>query len=181
MSNVSIRMLGVRLAVFDEFIASCGGEKALHGKTTSEVNERYIMPQVAKVKTSYCDFLMTRNHWGVDIATVYISHSWESLFLDLVEAMKCYFSENPDVVVWIDMFSSNQFIRNNSQQDSDWVQWNITFKSAIEEFGHTVVVITSWDNPTPLRRTWCLFEIYCTIEMESKLEIAMTFRYDIHQ
>ena len=149
------RMLGVRLPVFDEFIASCGGEKVLQGKTTSEVNDKYISTVTASAKSSYCDFLMTRNHWGVDIATVYVSHSWESTFLDVVEAIKCYFSDNPDVVVWIDLFSCNQYVKNFSQLDSDWVQWNMTFKSAIEEFGHTVLVFPSWDNPTPLRRTWC--------------------------
>ena len=30
--------------------------------------------------------------------------------------------------------------------------------------GHTLLVLSPWRNPIPLRRSWCLWEIVCTLE-----------------
>lgn len=56
--------------------------------------------------------------------------------------------------------------------DFDW--WSNSFKSAIRDFSRTVMVLAPWQDPVPLRRGWCLFEIYSTIYTESKFEVAMT-------
>ena len=35
------------------------------------------------------------------------------------------------------------------------------------------MVMAPWENPIPLTRGWCLFELYCTIITKSKFEVAM--------
>ena len=54
----------------------------------------------------------------------------------------------------------------------DW--WCHTFKSAIQQFGRTVMVLAPWDNPITLNRGWCLFELYCTADTNSRFEVAMS-------
>ena len=72
--------------------------------------------------------------------------------------------------VWFDLFSNNQ--HNTSGRGFDW--WSTTFKSAIEQFGHTVMVLSPWNDPIPLTRGWCLFELYCTSSTNSRFEVAMS-------
>ncbi len=68
------------------------------------------------------------------------------------------------------MFSNNQ----NSTTALDFEWWTGTFKSAIENIGYTVVVLAPWNDPIPLQRAWCLFEMYCTAATGSRFEIAMS-------
>lgn len=42
------------------------------------------------------------------------------------------------------------------------------------QFGHVVMVLAPWDDPLPLTRAWCLFELYCSIESNCKFEVAMS-------
>ena len=58
--------------------------------------------------------------------------------------------------------------------DLDFKWWSHSFKSAIRDFGRTVMVLAPWHDPVPLRRGWCLFEIYSTIVTQSSFEVAMT-------
>lgn len=39
-----------------------------------------------------------------------------------------------------------------------------TFKEGIQAIGHTLLVLSPWSAPLPLRRSWCLWEILCTIQ-----------------
>ena len=47
-----------------------------------------------------------------------------------------------------------------SAQGSEW--WRGTFLRAIGSIGHTVMVLQPWDSPLPLKRAWCLWELYCS-------------------
>jgi hypothetical protein len=67
------------------------------------------------------------------------------------------------------LFSNNQHLAGSLP--FEW--WTNTFKSAIADFGHTVMVLSPWNNPIPFTRAWCLFEIYSTIVTKSKFEVAM--------
>ena len=43
--------------------------------------------------------------------------------------------------------------------------WSTTFKDAIREIGRTAIMLSPWDQPVTLTRAWCLWEIYCTLEV----------------
>jgi hypothetical protein len=65
--------------------------------------------------------------------------------------------------LWIDIFSVNQH-RDTSNKEFCLVE----LKEIIESIGHTTVVIAStaeqsWKLLPPLHRTWCLWEIYCSL------------------
>ena len=125
-----------------------------------------------KVVFLICDQLNQQepNHPAVGVATVFISHAWMYLYLDVMDALQHYFLSNLDIVIWFDVFSVNQHVN----VDLDFAWWSYSFKSAIRDFGRTVMVLAPWHDPVPLQRGWCLFEIYSTIVTQSKFEVAMT-------
>ena len=162
---------GVRLSFVNQFIAECGGRDALEGLTTTEMSDNFVKPATFSNQSSYCDMLTSQRHDTVGIATVFISHAWQYHFLDVVDALNYHFRDEPDIIIWFDLFSNNQ--HKAAELDFHW--WSNTFKSAIQMFGRTVMVLAPWDNPIPLTRGWCLFELYCTAASQNcKFEIAMS-------
>ena len=90
--------------------------------------------------------------------------------MDVVDSLFDHFHDKQDIFIWFDLFSNNQHSGNNIKFD-DLCK---TFKSAIKQFGHTVMVMSPWDNPVILTRGWCLFELFCTADSKSEFSIAMS-------
>lgn len=161
--------LGVKLSYWKAFLDACGAD-ALQGLTSTDVCEQFIKPATEATRCSYCELLQTHRSDAVGVATVFISHAWKYAFLDVLDALRSHFVTQPDVIIWFDLFSNNQ--HETAIHGFDW--WSNTFKSAIATFGHTVMVFAPWDNPIPLTRAWCLWELYCTIETKSLFEVALS-------
>jgi len=125
---------GVRLSFVKEFFDFCGGRDKLEGLTTTNVNDQFVKPATASSQLSFCEHLKGQEHEAVAVAQVFISHAWKYLFLDVVDALIFYFRDQPEIIIWFDLFSNNQHEAVNL--DFHW--WCSTFKSAIEDFGHTV-------------------------------------------
>jgi hypothetical protein len=160
---------GVKLSFYDKFITSCGGVELLSGKTTKEICEEIIKPMTSSSKLSYCDLLNLENHPAINVATVFVSHCWNSVFLDVLAALNHHFKENPDVVVWFDVFSHNLHHTGDLT-----TQWYGSLRSTIAEIGQIVIMFDSWNKPLSLSRTWCLFEIFCGASTGVKFEVAMS-------
>lgn len=101
---------------------------------------------------------------------MFISHTWNDKFINTMDTLQYYYRDSPDVIIWLDMFSYNQHLVIDLE--TDWLCG--TFKSAIKRIGTTIVVISPWDTITPLHRTWCLFELYCTKTTKNKFDIALS-------
>ena len=117
-----------------------------------------------------------QKHEAVGLATVFISHAWKYLFLDVVDALLYHFQHESDIIIWFDLFSNNQ----HKAVDLDFHWWCNTFKSAIQMFGRTVMVLAPCHDPIPLTRGWCLFELFCTADKKSKFEVAMSREHQQH-
>ena len=52
--------------------------------------------------------------------------------------------------------------------------WSGAFKTAIASFGHIVAVLDPWDAPVPLTRVWCLWELLCAVEGNTRLEVTLS-------
>lgn len=171
---------GVKLSHAQAFLQEHAGKLA--GKTTTEVCEEIIKPLTLAHGCSYCDLLDAMSHDAVGEAEVFISHAWKFQFLDVVEALQIHFQDqNPDIVIWLDLFSNNQ--HDTGSKPNTW--WSGVFKDAIGRLQHCVMVLAPWNNPIPLTRAWCLFELYCAFNTGASFEIAMSaterakFRADI--
>ena len=156
---------GVSLSYVNDFLMACGGRASLECLTTTEVNEKYVMPMTFPFKSSFCDMLTGQEHPAVGVATVFISHARKYLFLEVIDALLYHFRDEPGTIIWFDLFSNNQ----HKAADLEFHWWSTTFKS--------VVVFAPWNDPIPLTRGWCLFELYCTIVTRSRFEVAMSCRY----
>jgi hypothetical protein len=161
---------GVKLSYVFEFLNQHGGRKAFEGLTTTDVNFKFVKPDTASQEVSYCELLKLEGNPAVGQAQVFISHAWKCKFLDVVSALEYHFREEPDIVIWFDLFSNNQ----HKATELDFYWWNSTFKSAIKQIGRTVMVLAPWVDPIPLTRVLCLYELYCTADTGCKFEVAMS-------
>jgi hypothetical protein len=74
------------------------------------------------------------------------------------------------VDVWLDLVCNNQ--QKAPNYEFEW--WCGTFKNAIASIGKTVMVFDSWNDPIPLTRGWCIWELYCTIDKAlCEFDVAM--------
>ena len=154
--------LGVSWQVFDEFIDSCGGSTVLSKLTTTEVCENFLKPRTADMKCSYCQLLLDQSASGgpshsVGSATVFISHAWKYVFLDVVDCVRNHLRGHTSgresaEYIWFDLFSNNQ--HDTSSVPFEW--WCTTFQKAISSIGRTLLVLSPWQDPVVLTR-------YCSL------------------
>lgn len=168
---------GIKLSyLLNEFVKECGGRDALQGKTTTDICDEFVKPLTKDYELSYCDMILKKAKQNkkldgvVKTATVFISHAWKYKFLDVLDALQDHFKDEPDKIVWFDIVSNNQ----HKATDLEYGWWATTFKDAIEQLGHTVMVMAPWNDPIPYKRAWCIFEAYCTNTTGAKFEIAMS-------
>jgi tetratricopeptide (TPR) repeat protein len=167
--------LGLRLNYLNELIVACGGRAELDGLSTADVGERFIKPWTWDSKTSFCEWLNLQAHPAVGKANVFISHAWKCSFLDVMDAIVTHMrertsKENKDPIIWFCLFSNNQ--HELDVLDFEW--FHKTFQTAVGEIGHTVMVLSPWDNPLPFTRAWCIWEVYCSATQKCLFEIAMS-------
>ena len=182
--------IGIKLSyILKEFIPmKCGGKNALKGLSTGQVCEQFIKPITAEFQSSYCEYInsttnttTTQRQHGHSVgdadvdgsivrkAEVFISHAHQCEFLTVIDALDWHFcnaassstnNDDEDPYIWLDIFCINQ------HRPTDWTfEWlSNTFKSTIQDFGRTVMVMSPWNDPLPFTRAWCIFEVYCTID-----------------
>ena len=162
---------GVKFSfIVKEFLEECGGEEAIGDWTTAQVCEQVIKSRTRDSQSSYCELMKQRGHFAYgETPTAFISHAHSYKFLDVVNALEWHLRDEPDTIVWFDIFSINQHVAND--WTFDWL--SETFKSAIGQFGRVIMVLSPWNNPLPFKRAWCVFEAYCAAVTKSKFEIAM--------
>jgi Flp pilus assembly protein TadD len=172
----NVPSLGISLRGLNYFIHNCGGLNEISQLTTNDVCERYLKPQTRHQQLSYCEYLVSiGSHHFVGKPIVFISHAWQYKFVDVLNAIsKIQFDREEENYIWIDLFSNNQHVAPSLPFEF----WCHTFKSAIADFGRTVLILSPWNNPIALTRVWCLWEIYCTAITRSKFEVIMTDQED---
>eukprot|EP00936_MAST-01D_sp_MAST-1D-sp1_P001780 g1780.t1 len=65
-----------------------------------------------------------------------------------------------DEFFWFDIMVLNQHDVRDFQLPSSY--WTTTFRDLIRDIGSTVLVVSPWQNPEPMRRSWILWELHCT-------------------
>ena len=165
--------VGVKLSFFDEFIAKCGGEVVLRGLSTASVCEKILKPLIDKQdipSSSYCQQLLLEKNVSVGLSEVLICHSWYSNFLDIIKILKYHFVDQPDIIVWFDLFSLDLH-----KEIDNFGQFCDSFSNTIKNFNYVVLILPKWDEPRQvLSRMWCNYELYCAYHNKCKFEIAMS-------
>lgn len=107
----------------------------------------------------------------VSSATVFVSHAWRYSFYDVVvDVMEQHAKEHPETYFWFDLFTNNQ----NEVYNKDYDWFSTTFSKSIGDIGQVLLVLSPWNDPIPIRRAWCLFEIHNALaESEVKLHVNL--------
>ena len=104
-------------------------------------------------------------------ATVFVSHAWKYPFVEVVvDVMEQYNEENPNTYFWFDLFTNDQ--NANDKKDADW--YSTTFRESIKRIGTVVLILSPWQDPKPIKRAWCLFEIAHALR-ESNVKMSIKF------
>ena len=107
-------------------------------------------------------------------ADIFVSHAWDYLVKDVHDSLEDYLlkSGKEDLFMWFDALIMNQHKAGRNEYDTDF--WSKTFHKAINDIGRTVVIMTPWDAPYNLTRSWCLWEIYgSTLYEETIVDIVI--------
>ncbi|KAJ3041315.1 Kinesin light chain 3 [Rhizophlyctis rosea] len=163
---------GIHLSFLSTFISDCGGRDALLNLTTEQVCQRFIIPK-SVASESFCNQLALHISHVTAPARWFISHTWQYLFLDTVDALFLFFEKRtpsePDPVIWIDIFSLPQVGREKME-----VEWLRTvFCNSIATMGNLISVLSPWDKPIALTRTWCLYEVFTGGTVNANVHFAM--------
>ena len=71
---------------------------------------------------------------------------------------------------WFDVFTNGQ--HKSVVRSFEW--WQTVFASNIQRLGTTVLVL-EWEDPRPLTRAWCLWEIVSTLRLGGDaLQVVMS-------
>ena len=145
--------------------------------STYDFCEEYVKPITAQFQCSLLNLLNvvipttgTIKHLSVisKHATIFVSHAWSyqnsrllSCLVQLDEADKEFF--------WIDTLTVRQH-EVASRPRRGFSSWCDTFQKSVELIGRTVLVLQPYSNPVPLKRSWCLFEIFCSHNAKKKVQ-----------
>ena len=131
----------------------------LLGLTVEQVCQTVIKPRTSLRRGSVASELMlqadTRDCVGE--ATWFISHTWGSTFVDTLDAILLFFEGRVDAAsakVWFDILVDGQHAIAGPSKPSSW--YMTTFRSSIARIGSLLLVVDVWNNPTALRRAWCI-------------------------
>jgi len=157
---------GITLNGIKHFIESHGGEQAFTGLRTTDVCDRFLKPSTVDQGESYGGLAKTdpTRNGHIGQATAFVSHAWEHEFLDVVAALEDFDLRQPTpTVFWFDIFSNNQHKAPN--REFTWWQ-TVKLKRTL--------LVLEWDDPKPLSRAWCLWEMVSTVDTRSEFHVLMS-------
>ncbi len=148
--DVTLPKEGITLRAMKAFIEQNGGVERFQGLTTTQVCNDILKVITLERQCSYCDLLLQlveeekqknekegkevdEKQLDVGKANVFICHVGAFIFLDVVSTLETHFKETPDIIIFFDLFSNNQHFAGDLP--FEWT--TTTFKSALQEFGHT--------------------------------------------
>ena len=102
--------------------------------------------------------------------THFLSQAWQYKFLNLVEALRCFVESQPEgsqpVFFWFCCFATDEHAPHT-------VPLRTVFQDSIRRIGHTVMVISPWNDPVVLKRAWCLWELFCTVQVGVPFSVCL--------
>jgi len=146
--------------------------------TTEDVTEQHILSITSRQKTFMLDQI-GKERVGPSFKGAFVSQARKCKFSDLVEALENHY-EGRDwdtMFIWVDFMSANQPLLTNSDRnlDSKVIQerydlLNQGLHEAIKRFEERLIFFDSWNDPTPLKRSWCVWEILGSVQHQRELQ-----------
>lgn len=148
-----------------------------HRSQVSDKQTWWVAENVIKVvgkNRSYVEYIQPEKEGSVGTATVFVSHTWESKFDNLVLAITSWCSEKKkkedETFIWIDIFSLNQHETLSRGQLQE------TYGKFLEKMKSAIIFLDDWPSgdmrtfqeklPNWAKRLWCLLEFAMLKESE---------------
>jgi len=136
-----------------------------------DLKKKLVIPSTNASKTSLVEELWFDKPCPVDKAfgdaTVFVSHAWRNTFGALVDAISSWESEEKSrqgVYYFLDIFAVNQ---HKPASDLRCI------KTLIANSNTHLLILSPLENPIPLSRAWCLFEIQAAIKYGTNIACAL--------
>jgi hypothetical protein len=147
-------------------------------KTTDFIKRNHVLPFTSTRQCAYIDILQKESDADelVGPATVFVSHTYSSLFLDAFDAIEEWEKQNPRADGSPHFYYFDLFI--NSQHGSPVVPFHElrdTFGKGVQSTKQVLLLITDLDitQPIALSRSWCIFEIATALEKGIPFDVIM--------
>jgi len=145
--------------------------------TTEDVAEHFVLPMTQGDLAFMLDKI-EKKFVGPRFKGTFVSQARKCKFVELVESLELEFQgQNLNkVFVWVDFISANQPLLTNSDRNLDEavVQdrmdlLNHGLHEAIKHFDDRLVFFDKWKDPKPLKRSWCVWEIFGSIREDKRI------------
>ena len=134
------------------------------------VNQFHIAKQCEVDGLSTCERLRQQGHPGVGTATIFVSWPLATPLATLLDGMRQYLehhSELPrDTKWWVCDF----VIRQGAAAKADVA----LLGECVSAVGHTVLLMEPWHDPMPLKRAYCIKEVYHTQASGAQFAVVMS-------
>ena len=175
----SFDRLGVSIPCLRAFMSAL--EPMLSGQTVHDAIDSVIRPLTMSPKCSVAQALKRQkaaDEAGKPYAapaTVFFVYTDDALVSDLLAIIERYAASQPkveDVYVCIDMLCTNQHAPPTSSLPMLW--WQSSFRHGLKAIGSACLALHPWDEPPPLKRSWCLWQLHSALQLELPLAIETT-------
>ena len=161
---------GISIRQLRNFVTEYSGE--LNGKSTEQV-VLLIKERTKGHFSSYIEWLVHVGR-GSDItpATVFVSHAWSDPFLDLISSLELKYGSVASHRFWIDAFVISQNVRDRLTEGSPGALFEET-QELIKSIGTVAVILTPFEKPSCLTRSWCLFEFFSALKERANIVLLV--------
>lgn len=168
---------GVSLACLQEFRTHHADRLA--GKTVAEAVEEVIKPLTQRAQCSLAEALSraravhtSSSRPFVAPAAQYVIYSSDELLDTLVDTLHSHFAAEaqPESTY----LSITAFVVNHHMTvEKPKIWWTNTHRNALRAIGSSCIVLRPLSDPTPLRRSSCLWEMLSTLEAGCGVEVVL--------
>ena len=138
------------------------------------VNQLHIATESEADGLSVCERLQEQGSSHVGEATVFVSWFLATPLATLLDALGEYLRQHPelprDTKFWVCDFVIRQATRQMKKEDNDVKKLG----ECVRAVGHTVLLMEPWHDPQPLRRAYCIKEVYHTQAGGSEFDVVMS-------
>jgi len=147
-------------------------------KTTENIKRDFVLPATTNNRVSYAELLQAHPESSLHVgeATVFVSHSYNYLFLDVVDALSAWAARHPRPdgkphYFYFDLFINSQ----HGQPVIPFSELRHTFSINVRSTEQFLLLLDmslgSKALPDALTRSWCIFEIATALSCGKPIEV----------
>ena len=119
---------------------------------------------------STCERLHQQGAVGVGVANVFVSWYLQTPLTTLLDAVRQYLSQHPELPRDATRFWVCDFAIRQANASADVARLG----DCVRAIGHTMLLMEPWDDPMPLRRAYCIKEVYHTQASGALFDVVMS-------